>query len=278
MVGSQKNIESIVKAWNVLMFLGDESDVTLTQVARKLDIPKTSTLRILGTLVNLGLVSHNPDNKTYNIDYRVLGLSYRILRRSVLRKQASPYLYELANSTELIACLGVLSGPTAVTIDKVSLHAPFNARQDEIGATVPVHASSVGKIILAHQTEEELDQFLSEYQLTKYTSKTISDLDSFMRELESVREKGYAINEREWHDDVVSIAMPVYNYAGQVIAGVALSWETTVHGAATTTSPFTENHIRALTRAANQISFSCGYHSDEMILGSAVWKASGDGK
>ncbi len=276
---SADNVESVVRSWNVLTYLAENANPTLTEIARNIEAPKSSTLRILNTLINLGLVSQDPDKKTYSIDYRVLNLSYHVLRRSVLRKQANPYLYELADASRLIACLGVVSGPVAITIDKVSLHSPLSVHQDEIGATVPVHVSSVGKVLLAYQPEGFVNEFLQEYPLTKFTDKTICDREAYLKELQRVRERGYAINEWEWRHDTVSIAMPVRNYAGEVIAAVALSRETAVHGDdGNRDEPFSQDHLDALKRAAERISFSCGYHSAEMLIDSAVWRGRSDGE
>jgi DNA-binding IclR family transcriptional regulator len=268
-------VNSIKKAGAILDLLATQEPLSLSEVARRLQLPKSSTSRILQTLVDMELVSISDPgarDKLYTIDYRALKIANKILRRSVLRNQASPYLYSLANQTEAIANLGVLSGNIAVLIEKVILHVPFPVVHSEIGDQIPAHASSVGKVILAYRPEVWTDTFLQNYPFSAITQGTIANADDFKMELSRIREQGYAINNQELIKGVVSIAMPVFNYEGYCIAALALSKEEKLHKLpANLRDSFTEAEINLLKHHANRISFSLGFHSQEFLVNSALW-------
>lgn len=266
-------IQSVEKAWDILLLLAKNGPLNLSEIADTIETSKATTFRILTTLTGIGLLDQIEDGKKYCIDYRVLELSYYTLESSVLKKQANPYLYELADATKLIACLGVISGHVAVTIDKVSLHNPFSVLKEEIGVLVPAHVSSVGKVILAYLPPERVEQFLEDYSFTTYTTVSITNKSEFLAELERVREVGYAFNDQEWKKGICSVAMPIFNYEVKVVGAVAISREDHLHGEIDDPrKAFTADLMRSLREVANKISFSCGYHSVQMLQESSVWR------
>jgi|LFRM01.2.fsa_nt_gb DNA-binding IclR family transcriptional regulator len=266
-------IQSVEKAWDILLLLAKSGPLNLSEIADSIETPRATTFRILSTLTGIGLVDQIEDGKRYCIDYRVLQLSYYTLEGSILKKRANPYLYELADATKLIACLGVISGHVAVTIDKVSLHNPYSGLKEDIGVLVPAHVSSVGKAILAHLPQERVEEFLDGYSFDTYTSATITNKTEFFAELDRVQQAGYAFNDQEWKPGICSVAMPIFNYERKVIGAVAISRESHLHGEVKDPrETFTPELLLTLRDVANKISFSCGYHSMEMLQESSVWR------
>jgi IclR family pca regulon transcriptional regulator len=231
----------------------------LTEVARRLELPKSSAARLLATLHAEGYLALDSAARIYMADLSILELAANVLGGFPVREKAAPYLHDLARVTGFAALLGVLSGDASVTIDRVSLR-KFSARRGEIGVRTPASVSSIGRILLAHASASVVEQFIAAYGLPAYTPRTIVDPAAFVSDLALIRERGYALNDEEWIPRVRSIAAPIRNFAGSVVAGVAISSQDLLPDGMGDGVSGILQHVPLLLETAETISYSLGYH------------------
>jgi IclR family transcriptional regulator, KDG regulon repressor len=166
---------------------------------------------------------------------------------------AKEHLVELSKETNKTVHLVILDGKEGIYIDKVE-SSNATVLYSKIGRRVPIHSSGVGKALVAFKTSDELEKILDGYDYIQQTKKTLTDKASFLTELETIRERGYATDNEENEPGVYCVAMPVRDYTGQVIA--AISSSTAV---SQVTNHVVEKSVENLKRTAAQISTKMGY-------------------
>ncbi|MCC6178906.1 MAG: IclR family transcriptional regulator [Chloroflexi bacterium] len=238
--------------------------LSLSEIADRIKVGKTTVFRLLGTLVLTGYVSQDSRTKVYSIDYAVLEVAGLVLRGIEARSRAGPYLYELARRTGFSAVLGVLRDGASVVVDRV---APRTVRshQSEIGFRVPAYAAGNGKVVLASLPPSELDAYLEQTRFHAFTERTIVDPAALHEHLAQVRKQGFAITDGEWIPGVRSVSAPIRNFNGDVIAGVGISSHDFLPQGLSKGIAEVVEHIPALLETADSISFSLGYLSANLV-------------
>lgn len=194
-------------------------------INRKLKIPKSSASYILRTLVKGGYLRRDRETGRYHLGLRVVSLSHRALAGLDIREIAHPILRQLVENSHLTAHLATLDHGQAVYIEK--LDAPGFVRMNTwVGRRLECHSTAVGKCLVAFLPEEELQALLQQRGLSKYTPQTITTLSRLLRELEKVREQGYAVDDEENNLGVRCVGAPIFNSEGHVEASLGLSGTT----------------------------------------------------
>ncbi len=251
--------------------------LSLTDVARQLDLPKSSVSRLLTTLHAEGYVGLDAGSRLYLADLRLLELAANLLAGFPVREKAAPYLHDLAQETGLAALLGVLSGDASVTIDRVSLR-KFSARRGEIGVRTPASVSSIGRVLLAYATPGVAEHFIVTHGLRAFTPRTIVEPAAFLADLALIRERGYALNDEVWIPRVRSIAAPIRDFAGSVVAGVAVSSQDLLPEGMSDGVSAILQHVPLLLETAETISYSLGYHAPGLRSDAAITARSSAGR
>jgi DNA-binding IclR family transcriptional regulator len=159
----------------------------------------------------------------------------------------------LMHQTNLTCHLAVLDGPEAVYIEKVEPEG-FIRMDTWVGRRMKVHATSVGKAIVAHIPQEHLEEILRDSGMERRTPKTITTLPRLLKELEKVRAQGYAVDDEENNLGARCVAAPIFDDRGSIAASLGLS------GTTQQVSPQTMPRIlEALKDAARHISMGMGY-------------------
>ncbi|MDP2661426.1 MAG: IclR family transcriptional regulator [Dehalococcoidia bacterium] len=221
-IAGENNLRLISRAFALLELLGNGGGgISVASLASGL--PKGTVHRILRTLVALGYVRQEPNGK-----YVLTTKLYQVGRHAVysidIRKVARPHLERLAAETMETVVLGILDGPDAVLLDKVD--APRDmalAIAARLGGRAPAYCTAIGKAMLAHFTDEKLAKVIDQTRFAPVTSHTISTLNELMQQLDQVRRDGYAISNEELHEGIVSVAAPLKDYDGEVVAGINVS-------------------------------------------------------
>lgn len=253
------NIHSVERAFALVSLLAREPRLLgVSEIAAELGISRGSTHRVLSTLVNIGYITQDPQTRQYTIDYRVLEIAGFVLGRSELCRQAAPHLHILATATNRSVYLRVPSHGDVVTLQRMGpLYPPHE--NVEIGARTHASISSVGKVILAAMTEDEVDSFIACYGLRRAGPRSITDPAEFKHALEDIRRLGYAVTDQEIAPAMHSIAAPIRNYAGRVIAGVGVA----VYSLSD--DWLTAELVSAVIDASRRISFSLGYNAAYIV-------------
>ena len=222
-------------------------------ISRQLHIPKSSASYILRTLEKHGYVKRDVSDNKYRVGLKILSLSRGALSGIDVREVALPIMRHLMEKTNLTCHLAILDGPEAVYIEKVEPHG-FIRMDTWVGRRMRVHATSVGKALVAHIQQERLDKILADRSLEKRTPKTITTVPKLLKELEKVRTLGYAVDDEENNLGARCLGAPVFNQDGKIEASLGLSG--TIHQVNPETMP---RIVEALKDAARHLSMQLGY-------------------
>ena len=224
-VGGSKESPSISveRALAVLEAVSQSAEgLSNAEISQRLKIPKSSASYILRALENSGYLRRGREDGRYHIGLAVVSLSHRALAGLDIREMALPVLRQLVDAARLTAHLAILDHGRAVYIEKVE--APSFVKMDTwLGRRVDVHSTSVGKALLAHLPHAEVQELVANRNLSQNTPHTITTLPKLLRELEKVREQGYALDEEENSVGVRCVAAPVFNNNGRVEASLGVT-------------------------------------------------------
>ena len=193
-----------------------------SDVHRQLKVPRSSCSYILGRLERAGYLRRSTYGKRYGLGLKILTLAHGALRDLGLREIAEPILHELTRETGYSGIIGVLQHGTVMIVAKVD-RPGLGAIDFELGATLPAHATGLGKMLLACLEPDELERFLSTYSLVKKSKRTIGSREELLKTLVLVRRRGYATSDGELFADVRGIAAPIRDAGGMVCAGLSLA-------------------------------------------------------
>ncbi|MEU1475236.1 IclR family transcriptional regulator C-terminal domain-containing protein [Streptomyces sp. NPDC005760] len=198
-------------------FDADHPELSLSEVARTCGLTRAAARRFLLTLADLGYV--RADGRSYRLTPRVLELGYSYLSSFSLAQLAEPHLEQLVDRTRESSSLCVLDGDDIVYVARVPARRIMTAAIT-VGTRFPAHVTSVGRVMLAHLPADELEVRLDRAELVALTTRTIVSADLLRAELERVRRQGYALVDQELEEGLRSIAAPVRDRGGEVVAAV----------------------------------------------------------
>jgi len=203
------------------IFLSREESVGVSDLARRLGLGKSTVHRLLTTLAAEGLIERDEESGGYRLGLVVFELGEAVRVHLDLHAAAGPVLAAVREQTGESSQVGVLDGVDVVYVDRLESSQTLRLFT-ETGRRVPVHCTSSGKVLLAHLPPERCAQVLAEAPLTQLTSRTITDPVALQAELARVRLRGWAeaVDEREI--GVASVAAPVRDRSGRVIAAISI--------------------------------------------------------
>jgi len=253
---------AVERALAMLEAVAQESEgLSNAEISRKLQIPKSSASYILRTLETQSYLTRDEESGKYRVGLKILSLSLGALSGLDLRGGALPIMRHLTHQTGLTCHLAILDGPDAVYIEKVEPEG-FIRMDTWVGRRMRVHATSVGKALVAHITQDRLEQILRKSGMEKRTPKTITTLPRLLKELEKVRSQGYSVDDEENNLGARCVGAPVFNDRGLIEAGLGLS------GTTQQVSPQTMPRIvEGLKDAARHISMGMGYRAPHRRAG-----------
>ena len=212
------SVQSIRRAFAVLDAL-DEGPLGVTEVADRAALPKSTAARLLATLVAEGAVEQVPGETAYRLGPRLVTLAGGFSLVRSLAAVGRPVLADLAAASGEASGLGVPDGDLIHYIDQVDTPNPVVAR-DWTGARAPLHAVSSGQVLLAFRTPAAIERYLAKPSLERFTDRTLGDADAIRERLREVRRRGYAWAIEEFDAGIASVAAPIADASGEVIAAV----------------------------------------------------------
>jgi len=248
---STRRIGAAERAIAVLDTLADGGELGTNEVARRTGMTPSTVSRQLGTLAASGLVERVPTTGRYRLGIRLVHLANAVLARLDIRDVARPHLFALVEATGETATLSVPGDEDAITVDFLP-----GAHQvqpvSRLGRPSVAHATSAGKVMLAFSGRE-----LPEGPFRAYTPRTITDPQALAREIEGVRERGYAEAAGEREPGLTAIAAPIRSSRGELEAIVALQGPSSRFDAAAV-----EGALPLLIEGALAISRELGWRPD----------------
>jgi len=210
-------VQSIARAFDVLGALA-EGPGGVTDVADRVGLPKSTVARMLSALALEGAVEQIPGDTRYRLGPRLGSLAAGVRPTRRLVAIAHPYLVELASTAGEATGLSVPEGPTMHYVDQVESPSPVQVR-DWTGTRIPMHAVSSGQVFLAHFPAPALSRFLAA-PLERFTEHTITNASGLLARLREVRRDGYSWVREEYAIGINSVAAPVADADGEVVAAV----------------------------------------------------------
>lgn len=215
-------IKSVAKALDILStFTSSEPRLTLSEIARRREMPKSTVHNLLSTLLAYGFVE-KLDGDYYALGTEVIALTQSVRVNVELRDRAAPLLRELADASRESVYLTVLDGDHCLYIYAVESPKRLLART-AVGDRVPLHCTSVGKAILATMPDQEIENVVARVGLPDFTPATITDLDALHAELEETRKRGYSIDRGEHETGVYCVGAPIFDERGRGVGACSIS-------------------------------------------------------
>ena len=216
--GSRELVQSLARGLSVIRaFDATHPVLTLSEVAQRAEMTRAAARRFLHTLVELGYVRES--GRDFALTPRVLELGHSYLSALSLPDIVHPHLERLSRQVDESVSAAVLDGSDIVYISRVPTRRIMSVGIT-IGTRFPAHATSMGRVLLAHA--EEPGEALTG-SLARVTPTTVTDPRALARELERIREQGYALVDGELEEGVRSVAAPIRGRGGRVVAAVNVS-------------------------------------------------------
>jgi IclR family transcriptional regulator, pca regulon regulatory protein len=201
-------------------FDADHRELALSDVARQTGLTRAAARRFLLTLVKLGYV-HFADGR-FSLRPRVLELGYAYLSSLSLPEVAPPHMETLVAEVNESSSVSVLDDLEVVYVVRVPTRRIMSITLS-VGTRLPAYATSMGRVLLANLPEAELNERLSRIELRPLTARTVTDRDSLMAIFATTRKQGYAAVDQELEEGLRSLAVPIRNAAGAVVAALNVS-------------------------------------------------------
>ncbi|WP_028646974.1 IclR family transcriptional regulator [Nocardiopsis sp. CNT312] len=214
-------VQSLERGLSVIRaFSAEHPSMTLSDVARTTGLTRAAARRFLLTLVDLGYV--RTDGRLFSLTPRVLDLGYAYVASAGLPDLAQPHLEDLSSRVRESVSVSVLDGDDIVYVARVATLRIMTVAIT-VGTRFPAAATSMGRVLLAGFDGDELDSFLARAELRKLTEATITDPGELRAEIHRVREQGYAVVDQELEAGLRSLAAPIRDGSGRVIAAANVS-------------------------------------------------------
>lgn len=247
------NVRAVERALLIMnCFDNEHPERGISEIAQVVGLHKATAYRIVTTLVNYGYLEWVEDGQKYRLGLELASLGFKVIQRMDLRREALPFMKQLVQEWDETCDLSIfdqgkvfyieiLRGDHALTISAA------------VGQRLPAHCTASGKLFLAYLPESELDSVL-EQPMESYTDNTITSPDELRRQLEIIRDQGYAVDNEEYELGVCAVSAPIFNRRGNIIAAV---------GSPSPTSRMTPERITeiadAFKSAAQAISHRMGF-------------------
>lgn len=214
-------VQSLERGLAVIGAFGpDRASLTLTEVAEITGLNRAAARRFLLTLVDLGYMRW--DARRFSLSPKVLELGFAYLSGLSLPQLALPLMEDLVAQVHESSSISVLDGEDIVYAVRVPTSRIMSVTIS-IGTRFPAFCTSMGRVLLAAKSPGQLDDYLGTVTLGARTTRTVRDTDALRTILEQVADQGFALVEQELEDGLISIAVPIRNASGAVIAAINVS-------------------------------------------------------
>jgi IclR family pca regulon transcriptional regulator len=240
-------VQSLERGLGVIRaFDAEHPELTLSDVARSTGLTRAASRRFLLTLADLGYV--RTDGRWFSLSPRVLELGYAYLSSLTLPEVAEPHLEQLVGEVRESSSVSVLDGHDIVYVARVPVSRIMTVAIS-VGTRFPAYATSMGRVLLAGLPADALEEYLGSVRIDRLSPRTVSTPDALRTELDRVRKQGWALVDQELEEGLRSVAAPLHDRAGRVVAAVNLS----AHASRTSAEKVRRELVPPLLAAAGRI-------------------------
>lgn len=219
------NVRALERALLLLGIIADADSLSLTELSQRAGMPASTAHRLLVTLQNFGYLEFREDTQQWSVGVEAFRIGGSFARRIKVVDAGRPMLRDLMEQTGETANMAIADDGDVVFVSQVETHEPIRAFHRP-GTRAHMHASGIGKALLAHFDPPALDRWMRTKGLVAYTDNTISDPQTLRDEMEATRARGWAIDNEERTLGMRCVAAAVYNSFGEAIAGISVSGPT----------------------------------------------------
>jgi IclR family transcriptional regulator, KDG regulon repressor len=223
---NQHHYSSLRNALRLLnLFTIEEPELYLNEIAERLEIGQSTAYRLTQTLVAEEFLVRDPMNKSFRLAASLLAKGHIIISKIDLCQYSRRILEKLAKETGETSHLSVYKNEQVLYLLKIDSSYPVHLLS-HAGRQNPLHCTSTGQLLLAFQPDDIINSVMN-HGLKSYTERTITDSTELLKRLKIIQKQGYAVSEEELHEGVASIAAPVKQKNGEVIASISIAGPTT---------------------------------------------------
>lgn len=222
--GVTSEVQSLDRAVAILnVFTRERAELGVSEIARLVGLTPSTAHRLLNSLLAHGLIQQVSGSKRYALGPHVLRLAYIASGHVSVQQAALPVMHWLRNQSDETVGLHVLRADhQRVVIDQAESHKPLRRTYTELGQPIPLHQGAPGKALLAHLSSEAQEAILTR-PLEAVTDRTPVDPLCLRQELALIRERGYALSFGERVSGIHTVAVPVWNHTGAVVASLSVT-------------------------------------------------------
>ncbi len=211
------------RVMEILKLIGSTPNLTLTEISNRLDFSKSTIQPILMTLSELGYIIQNEDTKTFKIGMETYKISQGYLGNSSTMSLLKKHMMQIVSKCNEICQMGINDSNNPQNVFYIAKEEPSQAITliSSIGTSLPAHATALGKCLLSSYTNEEIRNLYKD-GMKKLTSKTITDVDQLIKQLEAIRYEQYSFEKGEATEGIVCIAVPLKQNS-KVVASLSVS-------------------------------------------------------
>jgi IclR family transcriptional regulator, KDG regulon repressor len=215
-------LSSVHNAIRILQtFTTTKTELGISELSVRLGLAKSTVFRLMKTLNESNLVEKNTETQKYQLGIAAFNLGFTVYHSMELRRISYPILKKLAKSIRRVVRLGVYDNGGVVYINK-QIPDDHSGTISQIGDRVPSYCTAVGKMLLANQSDKEIERVISG-PLTKYTKKTIVSPYEIKQQILEIKKRGYALTIEELRNGVCSVAVPVNNDFGKTVGAISIT-------------------------------------------------------
>ncbi len=221
----QTTIQALDRSLTILKALARGEGMSLSELAEATGQAPATVYRVLSTFEAHGIVEVQPATQLWYVGQEAFRIGSAFLGRTSLVEQARGEMRALMAATGETANLAIADGGQVVFISQVETHQPIRAFFRP-GTRGPIHASGIGKALLAYYPEAAVERIVREQGLAAFTPRTITAPARLADELAAIRARGWAVDEEERTEGMRCIAAPIFNEFREAVAGVSVSGPT----------------------------------------------------
>ena len=219
----RSGVQSLGRAFSILEEVARHREgIGLAELSKLVGLHNSTTFHLAKTMVSLGYMRQERDSKRYRVGRPLFALAASALDEIEMVNLATPVLEDLSRETGESGHFAVRMGDSVVVIARTSGPGAFQLT-DRVGVVRPAHCTALGKIILASLRPDQLKRFLERVELKPSTKKSITDPSALLREITEIRRDAIAFDDGEFNAEVRCVAVPVYNFTGEVIGALGIS-------------------------------------------------------
>ena len=216
-------VQSLGRAFAILEEIARHREgIGLADLSKRVGLHNSTTFHLAKTMVSLGYIRQERDTKRYRVGRPLFALAASALDEIEMVNLATPILEDLSRESGESGHFAVRMGDSVVVIARTSGAGAFQLT-DRVGVVRPAHCTALGKIILASLRPDQLKRFLERVDLKPSTAKSITDPSALLREITEIRRNAIAFDDGEFNAEVRCVAVPVYNFTGEVIGALGIS-------------------------------------------------------